>query len=139
MTTLADLVEQFKSGQLDPLQKIVIRDGENSWHVWIKEVDDNTELDRYRHREFREIGDTWFLDAIIIKFRTLIQVGEGESFIAKENILIRDKSQYPSGEFRLTKGAGFSRSAIRDEYMEMIVVQRSEDFLLDGDSQRSSL
>lgn len=137
MITLNDLVEQFNSGQIEPIQKIVIRDGENSWNIWIKDVADNTELDRYRNREFREIGDTWFLDATVIKFKTLLRVGEDESFIAKENILIRDKSQYPSGEFRITKGAGFSRSAIRDEYMEMIVVQRSEDFLLDVDSLKS--
>ena len=62
MVRLSDLVERFKAGQLDPLQKIVIRDGEDSWNIWIKDVADNTELDRYRNREFREIGDTWFLD-----------------------------------------------------------------------------
>jgi len=138
MTTLNDLVEQFNAGQINPMQEISIKDGENSWLISIKKVENNTELDRYRNREFEQIGDTWFLDAARIKFKTLINVTPDGDFVAKENILISDKSQYHgNGVKRLSKGALFSRSSIRDDYLEMVVEQRRGDYLLDVDSQTS--
>ena len=140
MTTLNDLVEQFNAGQLDPMQKIVIQDGEYSWNIWIKDVYDNAELDRYRLREFEEIGDTWFLDVARIKFKTLVLIIGAGMFKAKEQIYIRDKSQYPkTGIYELKKGADFLLSSIRDDYMEMIVEQKNDYFLLDVDSLTPSL
>lgn len=62
MTTLNDLVKLFKANKLKPEQRLIIRDGKYSSDIWVEDVINNTEYDKYRDREVNKVGDTWFLN-----------------------------------------------------------------------------